>query len=120
MYITKRINGRVVPNEELGEDLVAHESTVAQVFYLRRTFQLSTHQLCGICFEDTARRTRGCRCEAIKPISTVHSTSSMFDHVGRIYRPNFREKKFFLQKLRALPPLQVTSYDEPKQAARYR
>ena len=65
-------DGRVVPDEELGEDLVAHESTVAQVFFLRRTFQPSTHQLCGICFEDTARRTRGCRCEAIKPISTLN------------------------------------------------
>ena len=31
-------------DEELGEDLVAHKSTVAQVFFLRRTFQPSTHQ----------------------------------------------------------------------------
>ncbi len=64
------------------------------IFFLRRAFQPSTQisnlifyfrfpflstikfysfmyyrirQLCGICFEDTARRTRGCRCEAIKP-----------------------------------------------------
>jgi hypothetical protein len=34
--------------------------------------------------------------------------------IGRIYRPNFREKGFFSRKLRALPPRQVTSNDEPK------
>ncbi len=52
---------------------------------------------------------------------SVHSTSSVFDHIGQIYRPNFREKKFFFsQKLRALPLLQVTSNDDPKKAAHYR
>jgi len=29
---------------------------------------------------------------------SVHSTSSVFDHIGRIYRPNFREKKFFFRE----------------------
>ncbi len=44
-------DGCVVPDEELGKDLVAHESTSNQ---------------------------------------SVHSTSSVFDHIGRIYRSNFR------------------------------
>jgi hypothetical protein len=67
-------------NEELGEDLVAHENTVAQVFFLRRTFQPSIYQLCGICFEDTARRTRGCQCEAIKPIMFMVFIGPKFAH----------------------------------------
>ncbi len=34
--------------------------------------------------------------------------------------PIFAKKGLFSRKLRALPPLQVTSNDEPKKAARYR
>jgi hypothetical protein len=63
-------DGRVVPDEELGEDLVAHESTVAREYFF----------LGG-------------------PSSQAFTSfAALFDHKGQIYRPNFREKKVFFRE----------------------
>ncbi len=65
-----------------------------RVFFLWRTFQPITYQLCGFCFEDIARRSRGWRCEVIKPISTLNflcvwitRTGSCCQHTSPACRP---------------------------------
>ncbi len=42
--------------KSLARTFYSHESTVAQVLFLRRAFQPSTYQLRGICFDDIAQR----------------------------------------------------------------
>ena len=70
-------DGRVVPDEELGEDLVADESTVAlESFFLG-----------------------GPSSQALT------SFVALFDHIGQIFRPIFREKKdFFRENYVPCPP----------------
>jgi hypothetical protein len=78
-------DGRVVSDEELGEDLVAHESTVAQVFFLGGpSSQLLTS---FVAFVLRTLREEPVVARVKLSNQSVHSTSSVFD-----------------QKLRALPP----------------
>ncbi len=96
MYITKRINGRVVPNEELGEDLVAMKAQSLRSFFLGGPSSQALTSF--VAFVLRTLREEPVVAGVKLSNQSVHSTSSVFDHIGRIYRPNFREKKFFFRE----------------------